>query len=150
MKNTSVIMSKITVTLVFFLGACMFSCGQQQTEPWSEKQLMEPKALADIINRGETGYYVYAIGPGALLKNSIEIGECRHKEHLDKLKAEVSKLPKDAKIVLYCGCCPFKNCPNVRPAFQLLNDMKFTNHKLLNLSQNFKVDWLDKGYPINE
>jgi len=50
--------------------------------------------------------------------------------------------------VIYCGCCPFEHCPNVRPAFQLLNEMKFTNQKLLNLSTNLKTDWIDKGYPV--
>ena len=43
---------------------------------------------------------------------------------------------------------PYKNCPNVRPAFTLLNEMKFTNHKLLDLPANLKVDWIDKGYPM--
>ena len=87
---------------------------------------------------------------GQLLEISIDIGEGKDKQKIEKLKKELSKLPKDTNIVIYCGCCPFKDCPNIRPAFKLLNEMKFTNHKLLNLSHNLKVDWIDKGYPINE
>ena len=56
-------------------------------------------------------------------------------------------IPKDTKVVVYCGCCPFEHCPNVRPAIDVLKEMKFTNYYLLNLSHNLKTDWIDKGYP---
>ena len=56
---------------------------------------------------------------------------------------------KKRNIVIYCGCCPFKDCPNIRPAFSLLNSMKFTNHKLLNLPLNLKTDWINHGYPMS-
>jgi hypothetical protein len=49
--------------------------------------------------------------------------------------------------VVYCGCCPYEHCPNVRPAVAVLKEMKFTNFKLLNLEKNIKTDWLDKGFP---
>ncbi len=68
--------------------------------------------------------------------------------NLLKWKNELQKLPRNTDIVIYCGCCPFEHCPNIRPAFKLLNDMGFTNQKLLNLSHNLKADWIDKGYPI--
>lgn len=59
-----------------------------------------------------------------------------------------NNLNRNTEIVLLCGCCPFEHCPNIRPSFELMNEMKFTNHKLLNLSHNLKVDWIDKGYPM--
>jgi thiosulfate/3-mercaptopyruvate sulfurtransferase len=40
--------------------------------------------------------------------------------------------------------------PYIRPAMALLKNMQFSNYKLLNLPQNVKVDWIDKGYPIIE
>jgi len=147
-NNTNIYMKNFAF-LLFFFASLSFST-YQGTDPWTQKQLMEPVELADIINKGTTGYYIYGIGPAAFIKNSVEIGEGRDKKNIQKLKKAVIDLPKDANIVIYCGCCPFADCPNVRPAFELLNQMKFTNHKLLNLSQNFKVDWLDKGYPVNE
>jgi thiosulfate/3-mercaptopyruvate sulfurtransferase len=66
------------------------------------------------------------------------------------LREIVSKYPKDADIVIYCGCCPFKDCPNIRPAFNLLKEMNYTNTKLLNLPHNLKTDWADKGYPMSK
>lgn len=123
---------------------------KQDKDSWRVEQLMAPADLAKIINDGKENIYIYNIGPAGLIKNAIEIGDGRDEKNIAKLKDEVSKLPKDANIVIYCGCCPFGHCPNIRPAFNLLNEMKFTNHKLLNLSQNLKVDWIDKGYPMNK
>ena len=51
-------------------------------------------------------------------------------------------------MIIYCGCCPFRRCPNVRPAFELLKKMKFTNAKLLNLPTSLNDDWISKGYPM--
>ena len=122
---------------------------QQGPETWTQAQLMPPAELARSLKEGsKVTTYIYNIGPSGYIKNSIDIGEGREKPNIEKLKKAVSGLPKDARIVIYCGCCPFKNCPNVRPAFKMLSDQKFTNHKLLNLPNNLKVDWIDKGYPM--
>ncbi len=40
----------------------------------------------------------------------------KDEKNLQKLKDSLSKVPRDANIVIYCGCCPFEHCPNVRPA----------------------------------
>ena len=119
-----------------------------ETEPWKKSQLMDPYELSEIINNGVEQPMIISVGPAGLIKNSIEVGECRFPESLEKLSDRVSGLPKNSKIILYCGCCPFKDCPNIRPAFSLLNNLGFKNHLLLNLSNNLKVDWIDKNYPI--
>src|ERR1035437_3139217 len=124
---------------------------QKSTENWTEKQLIEPSDLAKIINDTKAPKpIIYSIGTGGNIKGAIQIGAAEEKENLDKLKSALSKLNRNTNIVIFCGCCPFENCPNIRPAFNLLNEMKFTNHKLLNLSHNLKADWIDKGYPMNE
>jgi len=124
---------------------------QKENNPWSDQQLMPPDELAKFINEGTNKkMYIYSIGPSGLIKTAIEIGDGNDEKNMDKLKNEISSLPKDANIVVYCGCCPFEHCPNIRPVFNLFNEMKFTNHKLLNLPQNLKVDWIDKGYPMAE
>ena len=123
----------------------------QQSDPWTEKQLMPPAELAKIVSDSTSKKpYIFSIGSSASIPYSVQIGPAKEKENVEKFRKELSKLPKDASIVIYCGCCPFAPCPNVRPAFNLLNEMKFTNHKLLNLAQNFKSDWIDKGYPVRQ
>jgi len=120
-------------------------------EPWTSKQLMDPAELArEMTDPSAHKPFVFCVGPGAVIKNSIDIGPAREKGNLDKFKQQLGKLPKDADIVIYCGCCPFERCPNVRPAFTLLNEMKFTNHKLLNLPHNVKMDWIDHQYPVEK
>lgn len=121
------------------------------TEPWKTTQLMPPSELAAVINDSNAEKpVIFSIGPAAIIKGSIDIGPAQENEALKELKKQLSLLPKNAKIVIYCGCCPFEHCPNIRPAFELLNKMKFVNSKLLSLPKNIKVDWIDKGYPTNK
>jgi hypothetical protein len=105
--------------------------------------------LADIINNKTASQpLIINVGPAGLIKNAVDIGPAHEKDSFDKLKTFLGKEKRDRQIVIYCGCCPFEHCPNVRPAFQLLNDMKFTNQKLLNLTHNLKADWINNGYPM--
>jgi thiosulfate/3-mercaptopyruvate sulfurtransferase len=117
-------------------------------EPWTTRQLMAPADLAAVINDPKQKKpIIICVGPGALIRGSLDMGPAKEKENLEKLKRELNKLPRDANVVIYCGCCPFEHCPNIRPAFNLLNEMKFSNAHLLNLEHNLKTDWLAKGYP---
>lgn len=145
MRNTP-----LFISILFCFILVGISC-VQQSDPWTEKDLMPPAELAKVLSDPAAKKpHIFSVGPSASIPGSIDVGPGKDKENIEKLKVELKKLSKDDAIVFYCGCCPFKNCPNVRPPFQLLKDMKFTNFKLLNLAQNFKTDWIDKGYPINE
>ena len=134
----------------FIFLLIIVSCNQNQNnktpEPWGISQLLEPKLLSYEIESGKDIPKIISIGPGVVIKNSIGIGECRYNENIEKLKSLVSGYKKDDKIVLYCWCCPFKDCPNIRPAFSLMNKLGFKNHKLLNIKNNIKSDWIDMGY----
>jgi hypothetical protein len=148
MKNRSIL---ITGVLLFFAAAAL-SIGRptalRNEEPWKPSQLLSPADLAKTLNDPQDKQpVILCIGPGALIKGSIDIGPARDSGNLNKLRKQLDKLPKDADIVIYCGCCPFVHCPNIRPAFLLLNEMKFTHPRLLNLEHNIKTDWIDKGYP---
>ena len=121
----------------------------KQTEPWRPDQLMEPKDLATLINnKSVTEPLIVSVGPSGLIKDAVDMGPVHEKENFNKLKEFLSNQKRDRQIVIYCGCCPFEHCPNIRPAFTLLNDLKFTNQKLLNLPHNLKADWINNGYPM--
>lgn len=148
-------MKKILFKSLSVIGVILIAFALQSfikdKEPWTKKQLISPAALAKTLNDPNAKKPILlSIGFGAGIKGSKEMGAAREKENLEKLKNELSSLPKDADIVIFCGCCPFHDCPNIRPAFELLNEMHFTHHKLLNLEHNLKADWIDKGYPMNE
>lgn len=145
------LMAVLPVAALVIISLCSGFLKRNGNEPWTEKQLMEPAELAkEIIDPNAHKPFIFCVGPGAVIKNSIDIGPAKEKVNLDKLTQQLRKLPKDADIVIYCGCCPFDHCPNIRPAFTLLNEMKFTNQKLLNLPHNIKVDWIDHSYPVEK
>lgn len=149
MKSKILIFLLLTVTTSVFATSEFLSQGQN--DPWTPQQLLAPADLAKVLNNPKAPQpIIYSIGMQAIIKNSIDIGPAMRAENLNVLKQKLSKLSKNAQIVVYCGCCPFSRCPNVRPAMELLRSMQFTNYKLLNLPQNVKVDWIDLGYPMSE
>lgn len=117
---------------------------------WTKDQLIEPSELAATIKSNKNVPMIFSVGPGAIIPHSKDIGMVKDTANLQKFKNQLGGLPKNTAIVIYCGCCPFEHCPNVRPAIQLLKDMNFTNYKLLDLSHNIKTDWIDKGYPTTK
>ncbi len=116
---------------------------------------VEPKNLAGELQSSAAKPVLLHVGfpvmyRGKHIPHSIYAGPGSKPEGLDALRAAVAKLPRDREIVLYCGCCPFDRCPNVRPAVALLQQMGFTEVKALDLPANFAADWTSHGYPVEE
>ena len=129
-----------------FLFICAQNANAQNPQNWTSQQLIQPSELAPILKTKNVPV-IFSVGPAATIPGSIEIGMVKEKANLEKFKKQLSSLPKNSKIVVYCGCCPYEHCPNVRPAIEVLKEMKFTNYKLLDLPHNIKTDWIDKGFP---
>lgn len=146
-------MKKLRFIIYFFFVLVTVSCessSAQNPENWTSKDLTTPSDLAATLKSNKNVPIMFSIGPGAIIPNSIDIGMVKDKKNMDKFRAQISKLPKTANILIYCGCCPYEHCPDVRPAIALLKNMKFTNYHLLDLPQNIKTDWIAKGYPTKE
>ena len=75
-------------------------------------------------------------------------GPARSPEGIAEHRKCVEKVPHSKEIVIYCGCCPWEECPNVRPAFAELKRLGFKNLRVLDIPQNFGEDWVKKGYPV--
>jgi rhodanese-related sulfurtransferase len=84
----------------------------------------------------------------AHIQGSEYIGPASSETGLQSLRKRVESLPRNRFIVLYCGCCPWSHCPNIKPADDALHAMGFTNVKVLYIADNFGADWVDKGYPV--
>ena len=140
--------------LNFFVFALLLVAslhGQAQNPVnWTAEQLIEPSALVKELNAQKDSLLVLSVGPGALIPNSKDMGMASKPEGLTKLTELLKTVPKGKRIIIYCGCCPFEHCPNVRPAMALLKDMHFTNYYLLDLPHNLKQDWIDQGYPTTK
>lgn len=126
----------------------------QTGDPWKKSDLIEPADLAarltnstapksPILFVGFTVLYRGGHIPGAILA-----GPASKAEGLEELRQAAAKLPHDAPVIIYCGCCPFDHCPNVRPAFAELRKMGFTKVTLLDIPANMATDWISKGYPF--
>jgi thiosulfate/3-mercaptopyruvate sulfurtransferase len=95
-----------------------------------------------IIQVGSHVLYEEAHIPG-----SEYIGPASSSAGLEKLRQSLQSLPRKKSIILYCGCCPWSHCPNVKPAWDLVRSLGFSNVKVLYIADNFGADWVDKGYP---
>ncbi len=84
------------------------------------------------------------------IPGSVYAGPGSNAEGLADLRKAVAGQPKNREIILYCGCCPFDKCPNIRPAFAALRELGYTRVKAMMLPANLKTDWIDKGYPIEK
>ncbi|MDB4901218.1 MAG: hypothetical protein JWQ63_499 [Mucilaginibacter sp.] len=121
----------------------------EKINPWTENQLIEPAELAALINSSKSDMpVIFNIGAVEDIKGAKHIGAVSSAENMEKFKYELNLLQHNTEIIIYCGCCPFSKCPNIRPAFLELQKIGFTNIKLLNLPTNLKTNWTAKGYPL--
>lgn len=86
----------------------------------------------------------------AHIPGSEYIGPASSEAGLQQLRKRLSSVARSKSIVLYCGCCPWNHCPNVKPADDLLHELGFTNAKVLYIPNNLGADWVDKGYPVTK
>ena len=146
--------------LVFaLLAACTtLGCGRSSSEdgpalPWTSTDVVDGATVAKEIG-GTAGPIVIHVGPEVLFHRGHVAGaryggEAGSDEGLAKLEAVAKTLPKDREIVIYCGCCPRSDCPNIRPAFTKLKALGF-QVKVLDMPTNFKTDWANKGFPVDK
>lgn len=140
------------------LGLCFlllcFSAIGQQSDPWPSTALVVPATLAAQLKTDSTPHIFFVGFPilfkGAHIPKAAFTGPCSKQEGMDLLSQAMKALPHDAEIVIYCGCCPFVRCPNVRPAYRALKDAGYTNIKVLELDTSLHTDWVEKGYPIEK
>ena len=104
-----------------------------------ELQIDPHKAL--ILQVGSRVLFEQAHIPGAEYA-----GPTSRPEGLELLRKRVANLPRDREIVIYCGCCPWNRCPNLGPAWSLLESMGFTHVRALYIADNFGADWVAKGF----
>jgi rhodanese-related sulfurtransferase len=133
------------------ISACAFSA----TNPWSHKQVVQPAALAAELKGSGNKPLLLQVGFERLyqqghIPGAKYCGPASSPEGVANLKACLRDVPHARSIVLYCGCCPWEECPNIRPAFETLKEMGFSNVKVLYIAHNFGRNWAQKGYPVSK
>jgi thiosulfate/3-mercaptopyruvate sulfurtransferase len=123
-------------------------------DPWNNDQLIQPQQLATELARPtDSRPRVVCVGFKFLYESghvpgTAFYGPAREAAGLHDLETAAKAWPRDREVVIYCGCCPLKQCPNVRPAFAALKAMGFTRLRLLDLDTDFRTDW--KGLPVEK
>jgi rhodanese-related sulfurtransferase len=116
--------------------------------------MIAPAELAQRMDDIKAGRIaVLYVGPEQLFRQARIPGarllpETGTDEGYGALVRAIESTPKDTEIVVYCGCCPYRSCQNVRPASKALKASGRTDAKYLDLPTNFKTDWTKKGYPV--
>jgi hypothetical protein len=157
----------ITEMFVLGIGGCnekeseeKLASSQISDELWRTDQLVKPEELARIIREGlssdETGKseqpLLLHVGFSALyevarIPGSIYTEPASRKDGIEGLRKAIQNHSKNKDIILYCGCCPWKDCPNILPAFKILREKEFKNMKALYIPNDLEKDWINKGFP---
>ena len=137
------------VTLLFVTLLKLFLAGALVAAA-AEIALIQPPDLAAHLSAKPA---IFQVGPNVLYRSkhiptAVYAGPASKPEGLALLKSAVAGLPHDREIVVYCGCCPWDRCPNIQPAVEALRQLGFTRVKALYLADNFKTNWIDKGFPV--
>lgn len=117
-------------------------------------QLIQPADLARLLADSTTQQPVLLqVGFKVLFRTghipgSRYAGPASKPEGLVALKLALRRVQASRPIILYCGCCPWTDCPNVRPAIRAAREMGSRNVRVLYIAGNLQRDWVDKGFPI--
>jgi len=117
-------------------------------------RLINPDELVKILqsSKGQKPLMIqvgsHVLYSQAHIPGSEYIGPANSESGLQQLRKRLESMPRNKFIVLYCGCCPWSHCPNVKPADDALRALGFTNVRALYVANNFGADWVDKGYPV--
>lgn len=139
------------VMTVLLLAALSAFAYQASSIPSS--QLLTPDELVKVLQSpaGEKPLVIqvgsHVLYSQAHIPGAEYIGPASSESGLQSLRKRAEPLPRDKFIVIYCGCCPWSHCPNIKPADDALRAMGFTNVKVLYIADNFGANWVDKGYP---
>ena len=114
--------------------------------------IVEPMTVADQLAHGKQKPLVVCVGFKALydsahIPGALYLGPARTPAGIESLEKWAKDIPRMTPIVIYCGCCPWAVCPNIRPAFDALRKMQFEHLKVVHIQDNFAKNWIDPGFP---
>jgi thiosulfate/3-mercaptopyruvate sulfurtransferase len=138
-----------SLTLLINLG--LIAQEKTQEKIWQKDQLMATQDLAIKIKlNSKDKPLIFNVGPMDNIKGATQVGLGTAVTFGQRMQGILSMENKTKPIVIYCGCCSYSNCPNIRPAYDALIAQGFKNTKVLELPVTLKQDWIDLGYPMEK
>jgi len=121
--------------------------------PWTAAEVIHVDDLAKIVQMKSGAPLLLQVGflvqfDSKHIPGAIHAGPGREESGIAELKKAVAGVPKDREIVLYCGCCPWDHCPNMKPAYAALHSLGYTKIKVVEIPTSFVKDWVEKGLPV--
>src|SRR5205823_968047 len=117
-----------------------------RSDPWPSSQTLQPtqlaKMLTDKYSSVPTIVFVgfRSLYVGGHVPNASFHGTASSEQGLAELQSWAATLPRSTDLAIYCGCCPFDKCPNIRPAYPRW-PRDFSDHSLCFFPPHFrKVD----------
>ena len=147
-------MRSLRVLVLAFAAVALF--GFEQADPWRANELFDAATIAAKLKAPPASQpLILQVGFQALYK-SVRIPNAKYggpgstADGLANLEQQVKGVAKDRAIMVYCGCCPWEKCPNIRPAVSKLHELGFTNIQVLKIPTNLHTDWVEPGYPVEK
>jgi thiosulfate/3-mercaptopyruvate sulfurtransferase len=145
----------VTVAVVAVTASCSGDVSGSASSgwPWGTDSVSPADFAKELASASGTDKPVVVCTAPAFLyrvahiPGSVFHGPASSPEGLSSLTAWAQPLPRSTSIVIYCGCCPLAQCPNLAPAYAALKKQGFTRVRVLLIQDNFKIDWIDRGYP---
>ncbi len=134
---------------LFIVAFTVLTANITLAQTWKKEQIMPAAELAAKINAPSGDKpMIFNVGPMDNIKTARFVGKGTSVTAIDKMKQELSMEAKTKAVVIYCGCCSFASCPNIKPAYDALVAAGFKNTKVLEIPEGIKPDWVAKGYPM--
>jgi len=141
-------MKIISIILLAWFG---YITSYFQTPTWKKEQLMSTTELANKIKlNAKDKPLIFNVGPMENIKDAIAVGAATNLTFASKMQSTLAIENKTKAIVVYCGCCSYASCPNIKPAYDILIAQGFKNTKVLELPEGIKPDWVAKGFPMEK
>jgi thiosulfate/3-mercaptopyruvate sulfurtransferase len=157
MKDLSVTPLLAAVLLVVLVGACGGALDSSSAAssgwPWGLDSVTPAEFAKELAGAsGADKPVVVCTAPpflyrAAHIPGAVLHGPASSPDGLNSLTKWAETLPRASNVVIYCGCCPLAQCPNLAPAYRTLKGLGFTRVRVLLLQDSFKTDWFDRGYP---
>jgi thiosulfate/3-mercaptopyruvate sulfurtransferase len=146
---------RVGLVLIVSYFCCFAIYGQDANSAGGipSARLMQPAELAAMLHTAGQRPLILQVGSHVLfaeahIPGAEYAGPGGQEGGLQSLRDRVRNMSRDQFIVIYCGCCPWVKCPNIKPAYRELQSLGFTGVKVLYIADNFGTDWVAKGYPI--
>jgi len=152
----AVLFSSAVASLLVLPASTVTADQTKSPDPWNSSQAIQAedfaRELSDKSANPPTVLYVgfRTLFAGGHIPGASFHGSASTEQGMAELKKWADTLPRSTNLVIYCGCCPFDKCPNIRPAFTALDKMGFKQVRVLILPNSFASDWADKGYPMQK